>query len=300
MTLLHSKTFITIGMVIAGLVIISTIILMIFFITSLHLITIAKDPNKWKKNTNTLTLIAIGAYVFAAMCSSIQFPLAYHTIDLFGIISVIISVSWLIAQITVDLLLIIRLKYAFIGTKYETKKITITLLKIILFLFAVVTFSKEMIVLYETVFIPQSWYSPVSTFPVVLASFNLIMIIIDLILSISLIYLFVSKLILIAVQSVKNNVDSLTNYYNEQNKQILSQLLNVAVKYMILTSISVIATQILLLYFAVKDYISSYTQDTEFYLYGIMCEYIGWPIEMIINSICIILYLPKTDKIYDK
>ena len=295
----HSGELATIEMVVEFWVLILTVILIIIFIISLCLIKIAVHPNK----TDCLTVVAVSIYVISAICSCIHALILPSSIKDYylGLLAAMTGFSWLIAQILVDMLLIIRLKHAFIETKYETKKITIMLLNVTLALFAFVGFTKTIIFLYESITIPSSNSSKVySSYDLSYAISNTIMAIIDLILSISLIYLFVSKLILIAVQSVKNNIDSLTNYYNQQNKQILSQLLNVAVKYMILASISVTATQILIIYWTVRDYVVAYTKDATIWVWGVVFENMLWPIEILLNSICIILYLPKTDKIYNK
>ena len=80
---------------------------------------------------------------------------------------------------------------------------------------------------------------------------------------------------------------------------MLSAFINVVVKHTILTSTATVATQIHILYWTIKNIYVSRSDNVDTWIYGAMFENLMWPTQMLINSLCIMQYLPN-EKLYDK
>ena len=274
------------------------LVLLALLFRSCCLVRKSTDPKKYKNKTNLYTVASIAFFSMTCMCVGGSIPLVLLSWNTSLLASVTGGVLWVIAQIMVYILLMIKLRDAFKGTKYESRKFTFYSLSLILFIFGGTQVLKLVFICNE-----NPWLNPSggteqhpevhSVLMLRMAICDGMMALIDIVISFLLVYLFSTKLMSIAVESVRNDGNIHLHYKSRQNQQELSLFINVVVKHTILTSTATVVTQIHILYWTMKNYYVSRSDDPEEWVYGALFECIMWPTQMLINSLCIIQYLPN-------
>ena len=290
------------GALLEGWTVVILIVLLLLLFRSCHSIRVSTDPTKYKNKTNIFTVIAVTCFSIACICATAQMPICLLSWSDALFVNILGGVWWMMAQIMVYILLIIKLHGAFEGTKYQCPMRIYYILGVLLTVFGLSQIAKLFILVHEGMalerdggIVPSGLHNRLLSR---MAVCNGIMAVIDILLSFILVYLFCTKLVSIAVQSVRNDGNIHLHYKSRQNKEILRSFIDAVVKHTILTFTATVATQIHILYWSIKDFIVSQSDDVEEWIYTAMFENLVWPTQMIVNSICIIQYLPSTNPMY--
>eukprot|EP01084_Bolivina_argentea_P109254 195260_1 len=264
-------------------------------ILGLSLMNMKRYPNKIESScVICCTVTSILLYIINIIVQ-IPFQLYSHvnisewTLGL-QINSAIEHISWHLAQTFTYLLFIYRIYYAFENTKYKTKSYIYTILiigAVIFFMeciFLLVTYS-----LYRYKVISYDLLDTLNTIELISKS------LIDLMLSIGMIKLFISKLL-----QISNEIKTSSDIDDFQHKILLS----IATKISILSIIALISTQILILSAAINCIVYIFSDDyyvEVFFYHEINVTYMT-VCDSTINIICIYLTLPYNDskKLYNK
>eukprot|EP01084_Bolivina_argentea_P237975 399837_1 len=190
--------------------------------------------------------------------------------------------SWRVAQALTYIIFIQRMKQTFSNTKYASNARTYNTLYILSVIFMLLEPIKD--ISYEIFDFGMSTRALIVSIEFILSAA------IDLVLSIFLLYLFLTKLTALNISLAELH----QNYLREGgNQQILmnkyTKINNIIAKITLLTSLSLISTQILITLFAVEFFIHNRTDDRTdnavvYVSYGWI---IFWSIDCCINCICI-------------
>eukprot|EP01084_Bolivina_argentea_P030946 57298_1 len=267
----------------------------IVFAAAIYFVASTDDPNKYKNKLNILSFIGLTSFWLTSLIGGVL-KTYFATFDepySDGYDSCIIAggICWTIGQTFIDLLFIHRINFSFKDTKYQSSKTVYTLFYIGVGLFFILLFGNYFFLFVwrfaDPFFISGQKLNEVGSVS------HLLICIVDLILTISFIYLFISKLMTVAVDSVENS------NWND-NRNVLISLLNVMVKYMLLSIIALVISQLYILYMFIHQIINAVTNDGNVYTVMALCGNIIWPVDVFICSICIALYLPNSEALYEK
>ena len=210
----------------------------------------------------------------------------YHTI----IISAVYSLTWSLGQIFVYLLFIERLKYSFKNTKYASSKRYFYPFYIGIGLFLIISIVAQIIqILYKSHAINRVFYSDSGD------ARNLAQCIIDVILSIGLLYVFIKKLSDLNKDLSVFNADEVYQGSDKSSISLNSRqeaVIKIVSKLTIITCFAVGSTQILMIYSTITFLICNGPIDCEF---GMGHNYLKtiteglWGLDCFINCLCIYL-----------
>eukprot|EP01084_Bolivina_argentea_P171480 297082_1 len=280
------KTYSTMFLVVCSLCLLSCIILLI-----LLMINIKKYPHLVENRI--VIYFSVGAISLYIICITVQIPAEIYSnrrvvkwTIAFQINFCIEQISWHFAQACTYLLFIYRLYYTFKGTQYQSKMRVYVLLHI-----AVILFTLEgvfVVLIYEL-----NTYGYLKDFllnrlhTVELISKSLM----DLILTIYMIQLFISKLLNISAELQDNG-------HADRFEQNI--LMSISAKICILSIFALITTQIMITSASINCVVYMFEDDTiieEFFYHQINTTY-GNALDSTVNVFCVYLTLPYNDSVW--
>ena len=247
----------------------------------------------------TAITMTINGYYYNAIWWT-HTPMTYNTWSLGWLF-------WSFGQGMSYILFIIRLQTIFKGTSYKLSIYTIIYLSSVIFIYITLWISMTCIPLYllnkdenessrrrnitDDELRDVQWY------------FSFIVPLLDIIITISMIYMFISKLYKLLITQTVNQMEN-QNDINECDTPSMSfkdrQLMNVSVKVSILCITSLISSILTVIFRGMAYYLNESDQDDGIsYVVFNNLQVIWLQIDTVISGICIVLFLPKTKRGYE-
>lgn len=194
------------------------------------------------------------------------------------------QLCWTFGKLAIYVLFVANLHHTFSKTQHQLSNVSLAAIAVLVVLFTIFrTLDTTIDIMYLTSVITLQQARIPMVFAVVIIQ------LVDLILSILFVYLFVTKLSKLSQDIIYGN-----NLLNEKQKAIFY----VTRKYIILSTIAIISTQIELLSRTLDD-ISFLPTSPEFYLISLSSSYILWALDCMITSVCILLNFEFSNKWFD-